>query len=177
MKDFPERQSIRLPFYDYGSAGGYFVTIDTRGKRPLFGAIRDEQLELNQWGRIAQENWLAVPKHFPHVVLDAFIIMPTHMHGILFIVQQEPSDESSYVRAQHAAPIQHHRPRVLPGSLGAIIRSYKSAVTKAINEQRYTPPGQSAWHHNCYERVIRNQAELDEIRHYITNNAPKHHGK
>ena len=167
----PERRSIRLPFYDYGSAGGFFVTINTHKRLPTFGKLRSGEVELNWIGRIAEEKWVQLPEHFPQVSLDAYIVMPTHMHGILFITEDDIEQAKSHVRATHASPIQKARGPKL-GSLGAIIGSYKSAVTKAVNQLRSTP-GQSVWHRNYYERVIRNQKELDEIRHYIENNAIK----
>lgn len=171
MKKFPIRRSIRLPFYVYASAGAYFVTINTHKKLPTYGKIRSGEVELNRMGRIAEEKWLALPDHFPQVFLDAFIIMPTHMHGILFIVEEEAKATHRHVRARHASPIRKARgPK--QGSLGAIIGSYKSAVTKAVNQLRGTS-GQSAWHRNYYERVIRNEKELAEIRHYIEDNAIK----
>jgi len=93
--------------------------------------------------------------------------MPSHIHGILFISEMA----AGKVRAQHAAPV---RPKLgaPPGSLGAIVRSYKSAVTRAINLQKGAA-GAPIWHRNYYERVIRNQRELDSMRNYIAYNPLK----
>jgi len=73
------------------------------------------------------------------------------------------------VRAQHAAPVRPNNLGVKPGSLGAIVRSYKAAVTRAVNLRRGSP-GSPLWHRNYYERVIRSDQELDSIRNYVTYN-------
>jgi REP element-mobilizing transposase RayT len=106
MREMPERRSICLPFYDYAASGTYFVTINTHKKLPVFGKLRSGEVELNRTGWIADGKWLQLPKHFPQVSLDGFIIMPTHMHGILFIVEEDPIAANRHVRAQHASPIQ-----------------------------------------------------------------------
>jgi putative transposase len=76
------RRSIRLPGYDYSSSGGYFVTIDTHDRMHIFGEIAGGEMHLNEWGAITDACWRATPRHFPNAELDAFIVMPDHMHGI-----------------------------------------------------------------------------------------------
>jgi len=164
----PSRHSIRLPEYDYSEPGAYFVTINCHKHRALFGSIENEAVNLNNLGEIASKCWSSIPKHFSAVTLDTFLVMPSHVHGILFI-NETPEDR---VRAQHAAPLRPKKPRVILGSLGAIVRSYKSAVTRSINLLR-AAPGELIWHRNYYEHVIRNQRELDSIRQYITYNPLK----
>ena len=165
----PNRQSLRLPEYDYSRPGAYFVTVNCYKKEPLFGKIVEEEVDLNDFGEIAKEKWHSIPQHFPLVSLDAFIVMPNHIHGILII--NETSLPDLPVRARHASPI--HKAKGAPsGSLGAIIGSYKSAVTRSINQLRKSP-GTPAWHRNYFERVIRDQPELDSTRHYIAYNALK----
>ena len=105
MKELPERRSIRLLFYDHAAAGAYFVTINTHKKLPTFCKLRGGEVELNRTRRIADEKWLQLPEHFPQVSLDAYIVIPTHMHGILFILDQDEVDATQHVRAQHAAPL------------------------------------------------------------------------
>ena len=110
---------------------------------------------------------MAIPVHVPDVELDAFIVMPNHMHGIIVI--QQPSD----VGAQHAAPLPQeddNSPRVVrPRSLSAIVRSFKSAASREINALRGTPAA-PVWQRNYYERIIRNEREMHAIRGYIMNN-------
>jgi REP element-mobilizing transposase RayT len=132
-------------------------------------------VSLNQFGRIARESWQAISNHFPLVAVDVFIVMPSHIHGIFFISENTGFLSNGSVRAQHAAPVRANAgslPKVVPGSLGAIVRSYKSSVTRAVNRLRNSL-GAPVWHRNYYERVIRDERELDSIRHYITNNPLK----
>jgi REP element-mobilizing transposase RayT len=169
MKDegggMKKRKLLRLKEFDYSSEGAYFVTIATHQRQHLFGRISGAEFVASAFGNIAQEKWSQIPAHFPHVSLDAFIVMPNHVHGIIVIEQSHLA-----VGAQHAAPLRRDRPSVKPGSLGAIVRSYKSAVTRAINKGRATP-GPTVWQRNYYEHIIRDYPDLEQIRHYILNNA------
>lgn len=80
------RCSIRLKNYDYAQAGAYFITIGTQNREGLFGEISDGQMVLNDGGRLADKCWHDIPVHFLHVELDEGVIMPNHVHEILFIV-------------------------------------------------------------------------------------------
>jgi putative transposase len=168
------RRSLRLRGFDYGRPGVYFITIRARNDDGCaLGRATTRGVELNAAGKIAKDCWLAIPKHFPGVQLDAFIVMPDHVHGILAI-PEGPHRRS--VGAQHAAPLHlpmpspiADQPRVAPGSLGAIVRSFKSATTKRINEMRGTP-GAPLWQRNYFDRIIRNRSELARVRWYIRIN-------
>jgi len=83
--DAQGRKSIRLLGYDYTQAGAYFVTIVTYQRDCLFGEIVNEEMKLNDFGKIADECWRAIPEHFPHVELGVHIIMPNHAHGVIVI--------------------------------------------------------------------------------------------
>jgi putative transposase len=161
------RRSIRLRGYNYAQAGAYFVTVCTQNRDCLFGEVMNGEVRLNSFGRIVAECWNAISKHFPNVELDESVVMPNHVHGILVIVDTR-------VGAQHAAPLQRRvdrggRVNVTPGSLGAIIRSFKSAVTKCINELPNTLIS-NPWQRNYYEHIIRNERDLERIRQYILDN-------
>ena len=82
---YPDRQSIRLRGYDYSASGAYFITLCTQNRERLFGKIVRGEMHLNAAGRIAQHGWEQIRVHFPHVELDAFVIMPDHVHGIVWI--------------------------------------------------------------------------------------------
>ena len=140
-----------MPGYDYGQSGHYFVTI--RAADHLFGLVDNRVMKLNAYGRIVRECWSAIPDHSPGVRIDSFIVMPDHIHGILFLDHQRP----------HAVGI------IAPGCLGAIVRSFKSAVTARINELRGTASAR-VWQRNYYEHVVRTSEDLDQIRHYIATN-------
>ena len=170
------RRSIRLPGYNYTSPGAYFVTICTHQGKLLFGEVVDERVALNECGRIAHKEWLASERIRREIEMDTFVIMPNHLHGIVWIRETadaptvEARDEGSHgvrargTRAHGRAPLQ--RP---PRSLGSFIAGYKSAVTARINRVRGTP-GTPVWQRNYWEHIIRNDTSLNEIRAYIQNN-------
>jgi REP element-mobilizing transposase RayT len=157
------RRSIRLKGYDYSQAGAYFVTLVAYQRDCLFGEIRDAKMVLNDLGTIADECWRAIPDHFQLVELGAHVIMPNHVHGIIII------NDSDVVGAQHAAPlpVPQSSPYVKPGSLGAIVRSYKSAVTRRIGRELNAT---GIWQRNYYEHIIRNDIDLQRITDYIEAN-------
>ncbi|WP_103669502.1 transposase [Pseudanabaena sp. BC1403] len=80
------RRSIRLKGYDYSSVGSYFITICTFQRECLFGTISDGEMQLNQYGKIVYTHWQNLPKYHPRLELDEFVIMPNHVHGILFLI-------------------------------------------------------------------------------------------
>ena len=81
--DVHDRSSIRLKDHDYSSAGAYFVTICTHDKECWLGDVVNSEMVLSETGQIAKALWLEIPQHFENVILDDFIIMPNHVHGIL----------------------------------------------------------------------------------------------
>jgi len=167
------RRSIRLKGYDYTRPGAYFITICTHERAHLFGAVVEGKMQLNDAGRIAEQCWRDIPVHFPHVQLDAFVIMPNHVHGVLWIV----AHDGARVGATHASPLRNAPipPRgPVPQSIGAIIGQFKSAVTRQINALR-NAPGAPVWQRNYYEHIIRNEQALNAIRRYIVENPLRWH--
>ncbi len=167
------RRSIRLKGYDYAQAGGYYVTIVTLWRECLFGEVVDSGVPLrgtgvrvNALGRIVQECWDEIPVHFPHVSVDAFVVMPNHVHGIVFIHENNGRTviSPSAVGAQHAAPLPTN---VKPGSLGAIVRSFKSAVTRRAGRELNIV---NIWQRNYYEHILRDRADYEQKAGYILSN-------
>ncbi len=163
------RRSIRLPEYDYSQSGIYFVTICCYQKQRYFGEINGKRMSLSTIGQMAKTCWLEIPKHFSNVKLNEFIIMPNHMHGLIQI-----DDYVENVGAQHVVPLrdktlksQNKFQHIIPRSLGVIIRGYKSTVT---NSCRVNNLANIIWQRNYYERIIRNDDELNRVREYIKNN-------
>ncbi|MCL6641864.1 MAG: transposase [Candidatus Bipolaricaulota bacterium] len=160
------RRNIRLKGYDYSQPGAYFITICTRERLCLFGEVVDGEMQLNEYGHIALECWKEIPLHFPQAELDAFVVMPNHVHGIIVIIDVD-------VGATHASPLplsSDARPRgPQRQSVSSIVGSFKSAATKHINEYRGTP-GAPVWQRNYYEHIIRNDESLHRIREYIETN-------
>ncbi len=79
------RRSIRLKGYDYARAGAYFVTMVTQDRARLFGQLEENGMRLNDGGRAVQRIWDEIPTHYPGVDIDAFVVMPDHVHGIILL--------------------------------------------------------------------------------------------
>jgi len=164
------RHSIRLQGYDYSSEGAYFVTICVKDRECLFGKIQNEQMILNEYGKIVEQCWLNLPNHYHNIVLDAYIIMPNHFHGIIFIVDSSDNNVRAInVRAIHESPRQQQRRKML---LPKIIGRFKMNSAKQINQIR-NMPGVPVWQRNYYEHIIRNEESLNNIRNYIINTPSK----
>jgi putative transposase len=177
------RRSIRLPGYDYSEPGAYFVTLCTYGRECVFGAVAAGAVRLNDCGLVAQEDWLRTGAVRPGVVLDALVVMPNHIHGIIILTPESQShtadnDDVGGVGAvgahgrgaQLCAPTRtggalQRRPR----SLASFVACYKATVTRRINALRDSP-GARVWQRNYYERVIRDDDELARARAYIADN-------
>ena len=142
----PRRRSLRLPGYDYSQAGAYFITGCTQNRVMLFGGVIDGDVRLNEMGTIVQQTWDDLPTHYSGINLDAFIVMPNHVHGIIIL-----ADESE---RRHAIP--------------EIVRGFKTFSARRVNERA----GKRGilWQRGYYEHVIRNEKALDRIRAYIANN-------
>ena len=169
------RRSIRLRGYDYQQAGAYFVTICTQGRTCLFGEVLDGEVVLSPFGQVVAEEWNRTAAVRPEVDLDAFVVMPNHVHGIVVLIGDEVEPPVGATRWLARSPTAlggspSTPPRLTSGSLGAIVGQFKSITTKRISTQRGTP-GAPVWQRNFYEHVIRSDASLDRIRAYVEGNA------
>ena len=147
------RRSMRLRGYDYTRPGAYFVTICALTH--LFGRIRGEQMVLSPLGAIARACWEDIPNHFEYVRVDAYVVMPDHVHGILILRDY-----------RNRVPAIGH---VGPGSLGAVVRSFKSAVAARVHAVRGARD-HAVWQRNYFDRIIRDKTDLDQVRRYIREN-------
>ena len=157
------RRSIRLPHWDYAESGAYFVTLCTFERARLFGAVRDDQMGLNRIGEIVAEEWLRSAEIRSEVELDDFVVMPNHLHAIVFIVRNGSDDGPAGGR-----PFSGTANR----SLSALIQGFKASATKRINQLR-RDGGSPVWQRNYYERVLRNDRELGRAREYVLDNPRK----
>ncbi|MEA2077453.1 MAG: transposase [Candidatus Marinimicrobia bacterium] len=169
-----KRRSNRIPEFDYSTSGSYFITICTYKMNCIFGEINNEKMILDDCGKIAEKYWLEIPMHFPRAEMDSFIVMPNHIHGIINIIDDvgarhvEPGNkQNKHVGARHVEPGINKYQRIIPGSIGSIIRSYKSAVTKWIHKNTTI---NNVWQRNYYEYIIQNDNELYRIQEYIYYN-------
>jgi len=163
------RRSIRLRGYDYTRAGMYFVTICAKDRECLLGEVAGGEMRVNRQGEIVAAYWQAMPRHFSNLELDAFVIMPNHMHGIIMIVGAKHLPQFP-----NASPLRSSQPPhgTQPASLAAIVQNFKSVSARKINLARGTP-GAPVWQRNYYEHIVRNQADLQRIREYVANNPLK----
>jgi REP element-mobilizing transposase RayT len=156
------RKPIRLKKYDYSEEGAYFVTVCTRHRACHFGEVKDGIVELSNVGNVAKRNWGEIPDHFHNCRLDQFIVMPNHLHGVITL---------EHVGVQYIEPLQQYKyQKVIPKSIGSIIRSYKASVTRWCGGNGYEL---FRWQRNYYEHIIRNEEELRDIREYIMSNPLK----
>jgi len=165
-----QRRSVRLTEYNYAQPGACFITICTINRECLLGEMADGAVLLNAFGDIAVDEWLRTPVVRHNVSLDAFVVMPNHVHGII-IITHEKVDAPTVRRGDPAGrPYMAKRAHgPAPGSVSAIVGQFKAAATKRINVLRGTS-GVSVWQRNYYEHVMRDEGELNQIRQYITDN-------
>ncbi|MCX6135269.1 MAG: hypothetical protein NTU47_15805 [Ignavibacteriales bacterium] len=164
------RRSIRLRGFDYTQAGGYYVTLCVKDRKPLLGEISQGGIRLSTIGEIVKGCWEEIPGHFPHATLDQFVIMPDHMHGIIVLVDQVGT-RPAVSRQKNVLPRRCEQfSRPVSGSLSTIIRSFKSASSKRIHSEGCST---FAWQSRFYEHIIRDGQDLGRIRMYIMNNVSK----
>ena len=162
--DKHRRRSIRLRGYDYAQSGAYFVTICTQARVRMFGDVVDGLMDLDDAGRIVVQCWNGLPNHYSHVGLDAFVVMPNHVHGIIVISEAMNQDVGAGFKP---APAQSEITR--RHGLPEIVRGFKTFSARHVNDA-FGTLGLRLWQRGYYEHVIRNENELDSVREYIMGN-------
>jgi len=165
--DTHRRRSIRLRNYDYSKCGAYYVTVCCASRECLLGRVADGRMHKSAAGEVVEACWNEIPAHFARVQLDDFVVMPNHAHGII-ILGEGRRGVACY------APTRKGLAGPRPGSLGAVVRSFKSAATRRIAKTR-GGRRESVWQPNYYEHVMRNESDLNRIRQYIRNNPRRWH--
>ena len=173
------RRSIRLNGYDYSLAGAYFVTVCTQDRLCLFGNVNNEQMTLNQAGQMVYEQWSELPKRFPDSAIDEFTMMPNHLHGILIINDNETTQSvgAPLVGAQNKVDKTNKAGTRPAPTLGEIVGAFKSITTneyiRGVKQHDWPSFPGKLWQRNYFERVIRDEDELNRIREYIIYNPVK----
>src|SRR5205085_6651522 len=144
---------------DYAARGWYFITICTQQMRPHFGHVSMERMNLSLLGIWADKCWKQIPEHHKDIAIDEFIVMPNHIHGIIVIdgPEQEPRLIPGVKR-----PLEGPK----AGALGAVVRSYKSAVSKECHLDN----SGFAWQSGYYDRIALGPNTIDAVREYIRAN-------
>ncbi len=148
-KRLPSRHSIRLPNCNYRINGYYFVTVCCHDRNPFFGEIKYGIMRPNVIGHVISNHWEDHLKQARHARLDTFVLMPDHVHAIIEITNCVMN------RA--------------PTALGEIVRQIKARCTYTIR-QHAVYADMRIWQRNYYERIIRDDVELQNVRQYIHNN-------
>jgi len=180
-------KTFRYQGWDYAEEGWYYVTICTKNRICYFGNVENEKIKLSPVGEIVVENWLNTPKIRKNVELDEFIVMPNHIHGIIIIKYRIDHNVETHCNANNVethcnannvethcnASLREYKNIFGPQSnnLSAIIRGFKGATTKIIN-QKY-PDINFFWQPKFHDHIIRKEKELYNIRDYINNNPYK----
>ena len=158
---FNNRKQIRLKGYDYSTPGAYFVTICCKDQHCYFGWIESREIKLSHIGQIVKRNWERIPRHFKNVRLDTYVIMPNHLHGIIYIINNENGsrDLINQIPTMNQTPTMNYQTPAINSktfqnrkssgvnnwilmknpdmTLGKIIRYYKSKTTRFIRQNGY----------------------------------------
>jgi len=160
--------------FDYSQSGGYFITICTHKRASILARVLDSTSHLNSLGELVHRHWLQSANLRDELALDVFVVMPNHLHGIVFINRSDDSCLPSPMNSQSATTANELRqiPNRSSRSISSFLAGFKSAATSAARKQGLWHDG-SLWQRNYYEHVIRNEKELHALREYIVNNPLK----
>ena len=158
-------KTTRLQSWDYGANAPYFITICTANRKHYFGQVINGEMQLSEIGKMAEIYWQAIPEHFPFVRLDAFVIMPNHVHGIIVI------DKDADEQCGDTKPCISTKNQFGPQSrnLASIVRGFKIGVKKYASVHHIDFSWQALYH----DHIIRNDIAYQRIHDYILNNPAK----
>jgi REP element-mobilizing transposase RayT len=167
----------------------YFITLCCQDRAHLFGEVVNGEMILNPLGIIAYNEWERTPDVRPNIALSSFVIMPNHMHGIVVITARHDSLHTPCGKGELNSPPQgvcntppqssNTPPQGPRQTVGAIVRGYKSAVTKQINAlpddvlRKHLSQTSTIWQRNYYEIIIPDEQALQRISNYIIQNPRK----
>jgi REP element-mobilizing transposase RayT len=171
--------SNRNPLWDYSRYGKYFITIIIQDRKKYFGHIKNQKMILNDFGKIAHNEWKISGRIRKEIEMKTFVVMPNHLHGIVIL-----HDNKQYYETDFEFDSKFYRK---PKSISSFIAGYKSSVTTKINNfidenpkilselninQKFNRKNR-LWQTNYYAHIIRNTNELNRIHYYIINNPQK----
>jgi putative transposase len=177
------RRSTRVKGYDYSAEGMYYVTICTRERQCMLGNVVEDEMKLNEFGKLVELCWLEIPQDFTRASLDIHQVMPNHIHGIIRILAEDlcrdlineiPTKNNQIASGHNEIPEGNNANSPLmknpKQTLGKIIRSFKAKATKKIHDAGHPDFG---WQSRFYDHIIRDGKDLDRIRRYILDNPAK----
>ena len=175
-----KRKPLRLKNYDYSQPGSYFISLCSYEKKCIFGEVCENQMILNQLGKIVEFTWRDLPNHVSGITLDAFVIMPNHIHGIITIVDRTPPVGGGSLcgnnlkGSNEPPPTLSGRPAMVikQKPLSEIVRQFKTYSAQRINRFRGTKYTH-VWQRDYFEHVIRNEIAYQKVVGYIQSNPLK----
>ena len=170
--DIHRRRSVRLKGYDYSQAGLYFITICAQNGLCLFGYIQNEEMILNDAGKMAEHQWQELISRFDNIKLHEFVVMPNHFHGIVELVGVPLVGTQNVLQP----PIKG-QPQGIAPTVGDVVGSFKSLSTndyiRNIKQNNWQPFEKKLWQRNYYEHIIRNDESYYKISEYVQTNPLK----
>ena len=168
--DIHQRRTVRLKDYDYSKTGAYFVTIVTQNRECLFGRIENDEIILNDAGKMIKNVWEELPLYYSGVDIDVFQIMPSHIHGIIVLnVGAAPCGCPN--NKENSGQVQGPAPTI---SLPDVVHRFKTMTTKryidSVKQKQLVEFNGRLWQRNYYDHIIRNEKDLNHVREYIINN-------
>ncbi len=180
------RRCIRLKGYDYSLAGAYFVSICVQNRACLFAEIINGKIVLTNAGRMVNTVWDELPEFYPGIDIDAFQIMPNHIHGIIILGNETHEHPNVRATPRGRPDLPCGRPNMDAGqprgiahtmSLPDVVHRFKTMTTKrytdGVKQYGWSRFDRRLWQRNYYEHIIRNDNDLNRIREYIINNPAK----
>ncbi|MHB8376854.1 MAG: transposase [Dehalococcoidia bacterium] len=190
-----KRRSIRLAGYDYAQPGAYFVTVCTQARAPLLAEIVNGELRMNAAGKMIEHWWQRLPSKFDKVELDAFVVMPDHVHGIIVLLgddhvgaapcgrplsanadDSDTTTATGYQMGGHAGP---PLPQRGGAPLSRVVAWYKTMTTndyiRNVRSSGWMPFDGRLWQRNYYEHIVRSEDALNRLRRYVEENPANWH--
>ena len=182
------RRSIRLKHYDYSREGAYFVTVVTQDRQGVLAEIVTDEIVLTEAGTMVWEIWRAMPTFYPGVEVDACVVMPNHVHGIVVMtglektlasdgqVGSKPGQAPVPAPTEAAAAPAENPMRM---SLSEVVHRFKTMTTTrymaGVHQRGWPGFRKQLWQRYYYEEVIRTVARWNEVRQYIADNPRRWH--
>ncbi len=156
--ELPQRKHIRLAKFNYNSAGNYFITFCTQNRLCLFGNIVNGEMQLNDVGKMVNNEIATIKSRHLYIDVDTFVVMPNHIHAI-FIMKLD-------FKTQGAPPVDINIPNIIKN-----IKTFTTnAYIRGVHEHNWPSFYKRLWQRNYYEHIIRDEISLKNIRQYIINN-------
>ncbi|MGB6128069.1 MAG: transposase [Psychrilyobacter sp.] len=155
------RRSIRLKNYDYSKNGMYFITICTQNREKIFGEIIDENMILNDVGKMVEDEWKKLETE--DIDVSKYCLMPNHFHGIIEIRVNVGVIHELPLR-ENKEDIKLRRKMMIPKLIG----KFKMLSARRINILNNNVG--KVWQRNYYEHIIRDEKDYVRISDYIKNN-------